>query len=126
MINFSHYFLLHVFSLIISIFLHPLTLPLPPYLLFLFLFLLISSSFSSSSSSSFASSRILPFSLFPLSSHGHNSQDDPSITQPLIYHQIKNHPATLEIYQVRTHVCMYLHLSNFVPFLTMDLTALSI
>lgn len=39
----------------------------------------------------------------PLSRHGHNSQDDPSITQPLIYHQIKSHPATLEIYQVRTY-----------------------
>lgn len=42
-------------------------------------------------------------SSLPLCRHGHNSQDDPSITQPLIYHQIKSHPATLEIYQVRTY-----------------------
>mmetsp|Transcript_3340 Transcript_3340/g.4762 ORF Transcript_3340/g.4762 Transcript_3340/m.4762 type:complete len:903 (+) Transcript_3340:426-3134(+) len=30
--------------------------------------------------------------------HGHNSQDDPSITQPLTYSLIQSHPTTLQIY----------------------------
>lgn len=30
--------------------------------------------------------------------HGHNSQDDPSITQPLTYKLIQDHPTSLEIY----------------------------
>ena len=44
--------------------------------------------------------------------HGHNSQDDPSITQPLIYDRIKNHPATLEIYQVISIYFLHLFLTS--------------
>jgi 2-oxoglutarate dehydrogenase E1 component len=31
--------------------------------------------------------------------HGHNSLDDPSITQPQTYRRIQIHPTTLEIYE---------------------------
>ena len=31
--------------------------------------------------------------------HGHNSQDDPSITQPQTYRRIRTHPTTLDIYE---------------------------
>ena len=51
--------------------------------------------------------------------HGHNSQDDPSITQPLIYDSIKNHPATLEIYQVtrrKENTFLLIVLFNFFTF----------
>ena len=30
--------------------------------------------------------------------HGHNSLDDPSLTQPLVYDLIKDHPTALQIY----------------------------
>ena len=30
--------------------------------------------------------------------HGHNSLDDPSLTQPLVYELIKHHPTALQIY----------------------------
>ena len=33
--------------------------------------------------------------------HGHNSQDDPSITQPQTYRRIRHHPPTLEIYEMK-------------------------
>lgn len=33
--------------------------------------------------------------------HGHNEQDDPSVTQPLVYTQIAEHPTTLQLYSKR-------------------------
>jgi Dehydrogenase E1 component len=97
-------------------FFHPAlsTLPsLPPF--YYHFFLVFSLTFVLSSISSFLPLPLSPSSPLPPPSsspspspslspplrHGHNSQDDPSITQPLIYNSIKQHPATLEIYQVR-------------------------
>ncbi|HEV8585546.1 MAG TPA: 2-oxoglutarate dehydrogenase E1 component [Methylomirabilota bacterium] len=33
--------------------------------------------------------------------HGHNEQDDPSLTQPVMYEQIRNHPSVVELYTKR-------------------------
>ena len=33
--------------------------------------------------------------------HGHNEGDDPSITQPVMYEQIRNHPSVVELYRKR-------------------------
>ena len=36
--------------------------------------------------------------------HGHSEVDDPTITQPLLYHAIKNHPPLWKLYAERLHV----------------------
>jgi 2-oxoglutarate dehydrogenase E1 component len=33
--------------------------------------------------------------------HGHNEQDDPSLTQPLLYRKIQSHPSVAELYGLR-------------------------
>jgi 2-oxoglutarate dehydrogenase E1 component len=33
--------------------------------------------------------------------HGHNELDDPTFTQPVLYHQIRNHPSVTELYRKR-------------------------
>jgi 2-oxoglutarate dehydrogenase E1 component len=33
--------------------------------------------------------------------HGHNELDDPTLTQPVVYEQIRNHPSVVELYRKR-------------------------
>src|SRR5512145_211263 len=33
--------------------------------------------------------------------HGHNELDDPTLTQPVLYEQIRNHPSVVEVYRKR-------------------------